>query len=174
MRIRKYPRTMQKEAIPTDLPSIGPFSWGVKLGDFVFLAGQGPLGSDGKVIEGDISLQTRKTLENFRKVLEAAGSSLDDVVSTTVYLKDLEDFRKMNEVYSQFFAAEPRPARATVRADLLLGMKIEIQGIAHIPEGEKIQSPRPMRASMAKKKKSKKAAKKKAYYAGRKEKKAKK
>ena len=165
---------MRKEAIRADLPSIGPFSWGVKLGDFVFLAGQGPLGSDGRVIEGDISLQTRKTLENFRKVVEAAGSSLDDVVSTTVYLKDLEYFGSMNEVYSEFFAAAPRPARATVRADLLLGMKIEILGIAHISKGERLQSPRPMRASMAKKKKSKKAAKKKAYYAGRKEKKAKK
>jgi len=113
-------------------------------------------------------------LENFRKVVEAAGLSLDDVVSTTVYLKDLEDFRAMNEVYSEFFAAEPRPARATVRADLLLGMKVEIQGIAYAVKGERLQSPRPMRASMAKKKKSKKAAKKKAYYAGRKEKKAKK
>src|SRR5438445_10249375 len=92
----------------------------------------------------------------------------------TVYLKDLEDFRGMNEVYSESFAAEPRPARATVRADLLLGMKVEIQGIAYIPQGERLQSPRRMRTSMAKKKKSKKAAKKKAYYAGRKEKKAKK
>ena len=166
---------MQKEAIQTDLPAIGlPFSWGVKLGNLVFVAGQGPLGADGKVIEGDVRFQTRKTLENFRKVVEAAGSSLDHVVSATVYLKDLEDFRGMNEVYSEFFAAEPRPARATVRADLLFGMKVEIQGIAYIPEGERLQSRRRIRSSMAKKKKSKKAAKKKAYYAGRKEKKAKK
>ena len=85
---------MKKEAIQTDLPAIGlPFSWGVRLQNFVFLAGHGPLGSDGKVIDGDIRLQTRKTLENFRKVVEAAGSSLEHVVSTTVYLKDLEDFR---------------------------------------------------------------------------------
>lgn len=166
---------MRKEAIHADLPAIGlPFSWGVKVGDLLFLAGHGPLGSDGKVIEGDIRTQTRKTLENFRVVLEAAGSSLDHVVSTTVYLKDLDDFRGMNEVYSEFFAVDPRPARATVRADLLLGMKVEIQGVACIPEGERLQSTRPMQASMAKKKKSKKAAKKKAYYAGRKEKKAKK
>src|SRR5881296_1507065 len=164
---------MRKEAIETDLPAIGlPFSWGVKLGDLVFVAGQGPLGPDGRVIEGDIRLQTRKTLENFRKVVEAAGSSLDHVLSTTVYLRDLEDFRGMNEVYAEFFSAEPRPARATVRADLLLDMKVEVQGIAYIPEGERLQSPRRIRASMAKKK-SKKAAKKKAYYAGRKEKKAK-
>src|SRR2546428_8604030 len=165
---------MHKEAIQTDLAAIGlPFSWGVKFGDLGFVAGQGPLGADGKVIEGDIRFQTRKTLENFRKVVEAAGSGLDQVLSTTVYLKDLEDFRGMNEVYSESFTAEPRPARATVRADLLLGMKVEIQGIAYIPQGERLQSPRRMRTSMAKKK-SKKAAKKKAYYAGRKEKKAKK
>jgi len=166
---------VKKEAIQTDLPAIGlPFSWGVRLQNFVFLAGHGPLGSDGKVVDGDIRLQTRKTLENFRKVVEAAGSSLEHVVSTTVYLKDLEDFRGMNEVYAEFFAAEPRPARATVRADLLLGMKVEIQGIAYVPGGESLQSSGRIRASMAKKKKSKKAAKKKAYYAGRKEKKAKK
>ena len=161
---------MKKEAIRTDLPAIGlPFSWGVRLENFVFLAGHGPLGSDGKLIEGDIRLQTRKALENFRKVVEAGGSSLEHVVSTTVYLKDLEDFRGMNEVYAEFFTGEPRPARATVRADLLLGMKVEIQGIAYVPGGESIQSSGRIRASMAKKKKSKKAAKKKAYYAGRKE-----
>src|SRR5439155_13914371 len=72
IRRRWYPRPMQKVAVPTDLPAIGPFSWGVKLGDLVFVAGQGPLGPDGKVIEGDIRLQTRKTLENFRKVVESA------------------------------------------------------------------------------------------------------
>src|SRR2546428_8472254 len=166
---------MHKEAIQTDLPAIGlPFSWGVKFGDLVFVAGQGPLGADAKVIEGDIRYQTRKTLENFRKVVEAAGSSLDHVLSTTVYLRDLEDFGGMNEVYAEFFSAEPRPARATVRADLLLGMKVEIQGIAYVPGGESLQSSGRIQASMAKKKKSKKAAKKKAYYAGRKEKKAKK
>src|SRR5438552_7823911 len=127
---------MQKVAVPTDLPAIGPFSWGVKLGDLVFVAGQGPLGPDGRVIEGDIRLQTRKTLENFRKVVEAAGSSLDHVLSTTVYLRDLEDFRGMNEVYAEFFSAEPRPARATIRADLPLGMKVEIQGSAYVPGGD--------------------------------------
>jgi len=107
---------MHKEAIQTDLPAIGlPFSWGVKLGDLVFVAGQGPLGADGKVLEGDIRLQTRKTLENFRKVVEAAGSGLDHVLSTTVYLKNLEDFRGMNEVYSELFSAEPRPGRSPPR-----------------------------------------------------------
>jgi len=126
---------MHKASIKTSLPAIGlPFSWGVTLDHLIFLAGQGPLGPDGKVIEGDIRVQTQETLENFRRVVEAAGSSLEHVLSTTVYLKNLNDFRGMNEVYSEYFMTEPRPARATVQADLLFGMKVEIQGIAYIPE----------------------------------------
>ncbi len=126
---------MHKASIKTSLPATGlPFSWGVTLDHLIFLAGQGPLGPDGKVIEGDIRVQTQETLENFRRVVEAAGSSLEHVLSTTVYLKNLNDFRGMNEVYSEYFMAEPRPARATVQADLLFGMKVEIQGIAYIPE----------------------------------------
>src|SRR5437899_10595677 len=98
---------MRKEAIETDLPAIGlPFSWGVKLGDLVFVAGQGHLGPGRRLIEGDIRLQTRKTLENFRKVVEAAGSSLDHVLSTTMYRSDLEDFHGMREVYAKFLAEE--------------------------------------------------------------------
>jgi len=122
---------MEHHAVDVDLPSVGlPFSWGIRRGDLVFIAGQGPLGPNGKVVAGDIRAQTRLTLENFRKVVEAAGSSLDRVVSTTVYLRDLGDFRGMNEVFAEYFRTEPRPARATVRADLLLDMKVEIQGIA--------------------------------------------
>jgi 2-iminobutanoate/2-iminopropanoate deaminase len=166
---------MQKHAINAGLPSIGlPFSWGVRLGDLIFLAGQGPLGKDGKVIEGDIRVQTQETLENFRRVVEAAGSDLDHVLSTTVYLRSLEDFRGMNEVYSEYFSKEPRPARATVQAELLFGMKVEIQGIAFAPEAKDFNPPLPSGTPMAKRKKSKKAAKKKAYYSGRKERRAKK
>ena len=126
---------MAHEAVRTDLPAVGlPFSWGVRWRDLVFVAGQGPLGPDGKVVEGDIRSQTRRTLENFRRVVGAAKSDMDHVLSTTVYLKDLNDFAAMNEVYATFFPREPRPARATVRADLLFGMKVEIQGIAYVPE----------------------------------------
>ena len=67
-------------------------------------------------------------------LVEAAGSSMDHVVSTTVYLRDLNDFRGMNEVFAEYFAREPLPARATVRADLLFEMKVEILGTAIVPE----------------------------------------
>ncbi len=169
---------MQKESVKTSLPAIGlPFSWGVTFGHLIFLAGQGPLGTDGKVIEGDIRVQTQETLENFRRVVEAAGSSLEHVLSTTVYLKNLADFGGMNEVYSEYFTKEPRPARATVQADLLFGMKVEIQGIAYVPEAKGFNPREPSGTTMVKRKKSKKskkAAKKKAYYSGRKERRAKK
>jgi 2-iminobutanoate/2-iminopropanoate deaminase len=125
---------MDHVAIPAGLPDLGlPFSWGIRHGDLLFVAGQGPLGPDGKVVPGDIRAQTRLTLENFRNVVEAAGSSLAHVLSTTVYLADLGDARAMNEVYADVFRTEPRPARATVGAALLFGMKVEVQGIAYVP-----------------------------------------
>ena len=122
---------MKKEAVRTGpAPLTLPFSPGVKFGDFVFVSGQGPIDQNGKVIVGDIKAQTRATLENFRRVLVAAGSSLDNVLQMTVYLSDLDDFQGMNEAYSEFFS-DPKPARTTVSAELLFGMKVEIQGIAH-------------------------------------------
>ncbi|OGS50957.1 MAG: hypothetical protein A3K65_03865 [Euryarchaeota archaeon RBG_16_68_12] len=125
---------MIHEAVNADLPAMGlPFSWGVRLGNLVFLAGQGPLGRDGKIVEGDIRAQTRATLENVKKVVEAAGSSMEHVLSLTVYLKDLQDYGGMNEVYALYFKKEPRPARAAVQADLLFGMRVEMQGIAFVP-----------------------------------------
>ncbi len=127
--------SMTHEAVKAGLPSLNlPFSWGVRAGHLVFVAGMGPLGPDGNIIEGDIKAQTRVTLENFKKVVKAAGSSMDHVVTTTVYLRDLNDFHGMNEVFAEYFAREPRPARATVRADLLFEMKVEIQGTAIVPE----------------------------------------
>lgn len=135
---------MEHQAVKTDLPSLGlPFSWGVRHGNLVFVAGQGPIGEDGKVIAGDITVQTHATMKNFRNVVEAAGSGLDCVLSTTVYLSDLDDFDGMNRVYREYFDKEPRPARATVRADLLFGMKVEIQGIGYVPTAKGKRSRRP-------------------------------
>lgn len=109
-----------------------PFSPGIKFGDLIFVSGQGPIDQNGKVLLGDIKSQTNTTLENFRRVLIAARSGLEYVLQTTVYLGDLNDYSDMNEAYSTFFP-DPKPARTTVRADLLFGMRVEIQGIAYVP-----------------------------------------
>ena len=124
---------MRKELVRTGPAPIGlPFSPGIKFGDLVFVSGQGPIDQNGKVIAGDIKSQTKMTLENFRKVLVAAQSGMEYVLQTTVYISDLNDFSEMNEAYSSFFP-DPKPARTTVRADLLFGMRVEIQGIAYVP-----------------------------------------
>src|SRR2546422_5733607 len=124
---------MRKEAVRTGPAPLNlPFSPGIKYGDLIFVSGQGPIDQNGKVVLGDVKSQTRTTLENFRKVLVAAQSGLEYVLQTTVYLSDLDDYSGMNETYSSFFP-DPKPARATVRADLLFGMKVEIQGIAYVP-----------------------------------------
>lgn len=113
-----------------------PFSPGIRLGELLFVSGQGPIDRNGKVLQEDIKAQTKATLENFKKVVESAGSTMDNVLQTTVYLRDLNDYAGMNEVYAKFFA-EPRPARATVKAELLFGMLVEVQGMAFVPaEGE--------------------------------------
>ena len=128
---------MRKKAVGSERAPMGlPFSPGIRLGELLFVSGQGPIDRNGTVAEGDIRTQTRLTLENFKKVVESAGSTMDNVLQTTVYLKDLNDYPGMNEVYATFFP-EPRPARATVQAELLFGMRVEVQGIASVPaEGE--------------------------------------
>lgn len=124
---------MRKELVRTGPAPIGlPFSPGIKFGDLIFVSGQGPIDQNGKVVVGDIKSQTKITLENFRKVLVAAQSGMEYVLQTTVYISDLNDFSEMNEAYSSFFP-DPKPARTTVRADLLFGMRVEIQGIAYVP-----------------------------------------
>jgi 2-iminobutanoate/2-iminopropanoate deaminase len=129
---------MKKEAVKTGPAPLGlPFSPAVKFGELLFVSGQGPIDKSGKVIPGDIRAQTNATLENFKRILEAAGSNMDCVLQTTVYLKDLLEYSGMNEIYSTFFT-DPKPARTTVQAgDLLFGMKVEVQGIAYVPEKQK-------------------------------------
>lgn len=111
--------------------AIGPYSQGIKANGFLFLSGQIPLDpATGQVVADDITAQTERVLQNLEAVLEAAGSSLARVLKTTVYLKDLNDFGKMNEVYARFFPTEP-PARATVEvAKLPRDARIEIDLIA--------------------------------------------
>ena len=124
---------MRKEQVRTGSAPLNlPFSPGIKFGDLIFVSGQGPIDQNGKVVPGDVKSQTKITLENFRRVLVAAQSGLEYVLQTTVYLSDLNDYSDMNGAYSEFFP-DPKPARATVRADLLFGMRVEIQGIAYVP-----------------------------------------
>jgi 2-iminobutanoate/2-iminopropanoate deaminase len=109
----------------------GPYSPAVVAeGKFVFVAGQGPL-RDGEYVPGSIEEETAQTLRNMGALLLEAGSGFEHVVRCGVWLVDLEDFAGMNSVYVTYFP-EPRPARATVRADLVVG-KIEIDCIALVP-----------------------------------------
>jgi 2-iminobutanoate/2-iminopropanoate deaminase len=110
---------------------LGPYSQGVIEGDFIFVAGQGCTNpATGKLELGDVRSETKRTFENIRAILQAAGSSLDHVVNCNVYLRDINDFAAMNEVYATFFAA-PFPARTTIQAGALPGgIAVEIQCIA--------------------------------------------
>ena len=111
--------------------AIGPYSQAVKAGGFVFVSGQIPLDpATGEVISGSIEEETARVLDNIKAVLGAAGLDLDDVVKTTIYLTDLGDFARVNEVYGGYFTSEP-PSRATVGvAALPRGVRVEIDAIA--------------------------------------------
>ncbi|HLY11893.1 MAG TPA: RidA family protein [Planctomycetota bacterium] len=112
--------------------AIGPYSQAVDTGDLVFVSGQIPLDpATGQVVgPGDIQVQTEQVLQNMKAVLEAAGLGLSQVVRTTVYLVDLAEFARMNEVYGRHFAAEP-PARSTVQVTALpRGVRVEIDAVA--------------------------------------------
>jgi 2-iminobutanoate/2-iminopropanoate deaminase len=111
--------------------AIGPYSQAVKAGPFLFASGQIPLDpGTGQMVDGDIAAQTHRVFANLRAVLDAAGTSFDLVVRTTVYLADMNDFAAMNEVYGTYFSA-PFPARATVQAARLpKDARVEIDVIA--------------------------------------------
>ncbi len=114
--IVKQGEIMLKKIIKTsEAPqAIGPYSQAVEAGGFVFVSGQIPLDpASGILIQGDIKEQTRRVMENAGKILSAAGCSMADVVKTTIYLKDMNDFGAVNEVYGGYFTSDP-PARATV------------------------------------------------------------
>ncbi|NOY44086.1 MAG: RidA family protein [Deltaproteobacteria bacterium] len=127
-----------KRAVTTDgaPKAIGPYSQAVVAGGFVFCSGQIPLDPiTGEMVEGDVATQTRRVLENLKAVLEAAGSGLDRVVKTTVFLADMGDFAAMNQVYAGFFGDVP-PARAAVEvAALPKGARVEIEAVALAGDG---------------------------------------
>lgn len=122
---------VEKEIIDPGTPKAGPYSPGVKVGNLIFVSGQGPKpGSD------DIKDQTLSTFENIKTILEAAGAKVSDIVKVTVYLNDMDNFRKMNRAYQRFFnengVKDDYPARTTIEvADLPVAiMKLEIDVIA--------------------------------------------
>lgn len=122
---------MKKEQIHTDLApaAIGPYSQGIVTGSIVYTSGQIPVAPDGTVSE-DIAQQTHQALKNLKAVLEAAGSSLDQVIKTTVFITDMSRFGIINGVYEQYFSM-PYPARSCVQvAALPKGVGIEIEAIA--------------------------------------------
>ena len=124
---------MSREIIQTEKApkAIGPYSQAIKVNGFVYTAGQIPLDPDtGEMIEGGITAQTRQVLENLKAVLQAAGSSLDQVVKATVFLRHMSEFAAMNEVYSDYLG-KVKPARCTVAvAELPRGALVEIDLVA--------------------------------------------
>jgi 2-iminobutanoate/2-iminopropanoate deaminase len=124
---------MSKKIIATESApkAIGPYSQAVVWNGMAFVSGQIPLDpATGQLVEGDVAAQTVRVLENVKAVLAACGSSLPQVLKTTVFLKDMGDFPKMNEVYARYFGENP-PARATVEAARLpRDVKVEIEAIA--------------------------------------------
>ncbi len=125
---------MKKEIISTSKApgAIGPYSQGVKIGNLVYTSGQIPLNPIDGSMPSSIEDQTKQSLENCKAILEEAGTSLDNVIKTTVFLADMNDFVKMNEVYSTYFSTNP-PARSAVQvAKLPKDAQIEIEMIATI------------------------------------------
>ena len=114
--------------------SIGPFSQGIKADGRVYVSGQGPVDPETSDIVGDtVQEQTERTLENIKAILEAGGTSLDNVVRAKVFLTDMDDYDGMNEVYGQYMS-EPYPARACVGvAELPIDIRVEIEVVA-LPE----------------------------------------
>jgi 2-iminobutanoate/2-iminopropanoate deaminase len=121
-------KTVSTEKAPK---AIGPYSQAVLYNGMAFLSGQIPIDpATNQLLEGDIAAQTERVLLNLQAVLQASGASLESVVKTTVFLKDMGDFPKMNEVYGRFFASNP-PARSTVQAGRLpRDVSVEIDAIA--------------------------------------------
>lgn len=124
---------MERATVNTDnAPTpVGPYSQAVVCGGFVFCSGQIALEpGTGALVDRDIESETARVMENLRAVLEAAGSSLERVVKTTIFLRDMGDFTRVNEVYGSYFASNP-PARSTVQvAALPKGARVEIECIA--------------------------------------------
>ena len=123
---------MKKVISTAEAPkAIGPYSQAIEAGGFIFVSGQIPLiPATGEIVEGSVEVQTARVLENLKAILEAAGASLEDVVKTTVYITNMDDFAKVNGIYGQYFQENP-PARVCVEVSKLpKGALVEIDVIA--------------------------------------------
>jgi 2-iminobutanoate/2-iminopropanoate deaminase len=126
---------MERQIISTENApaAVGPYSQAVRIGNLVYTAGQ--LGMDpktGKLVEDSVEAQTRQALSNLSAILEAAGTTVSNVIKTTIFLRDMGDFAVVNRVYAEFFPSAP-PARSTVQvAALPLGGQVEIEVVAAI------------------------------------------
>jgi 2-iminobutanoate/2-iminopropanoate deaminase len=125
---------MEKKIIATSKApaAIGPYSQAIRIGNFLYTSGQISLDPETmEMITGDIEVETEKVLKNIEAILKADGLNLNNIIKTTVYLTDLSEFARMNQVYEKFFA-DTKPARACVQvAALPKGAKIEIDAVAH-------------------------------------------
>ncbi len=121
---------MQTISTPNAPQAIGPYSQAIKVGNMIYTSGQVALRADGSFNDGDITAQTAQVLENLTAVLKEAGSGIDKVVKTTVFLSDMDNFAQMNEVYAKFFG-DHKPARSTVAVKTLpKNALVEIECIA--------------------------------------------
>ena len=122
---------MKQQLFPSNAPKpIGPYSPGLRVGDFVFVSGQGPLNPVTGQTPETIEEQTAQVLENIKAILEAGGATMADVVKVTAHLSDLAHFERYNKVYATYFP-DPKPTRTTVGSQLL-GILVEIDVIAYI------------------------------------------
>lgn len=112
--------------------AIGPYSQAIKINDLIFTSGQIPFDADGNLVSDDVQEQARQSLHNIKNILEEAGTSMDKVIKCTVFISNMDDFSKINEIYQGFFS-EPYPARSCVEvARLPRDVKVEIEAIASL------------------------------------------
>lgn len=122
----------EKKVIQTNSApqAIGPYSQAIQVGSMIYTSGQIPLNKEGELVPGGIKEQTTQVIQNLQAVLEAAGCTLDDIIKTTVFIKDMNEFAQLNETYGEFFS-QSKPARSTVEvARLPKDVKVEIECIA--------------------------------------------
>ncbi|WP_456470169.1 RidA family protein [Caminibacter sp.] len=124
---------MQKVYTKNAPEAIGPYSQAVKVGNMVFTSGQIALTPNGEFLDADVKTQTKQVCENLKAVLEAAGAKIENVVKTTIFLDDINNFTAVNEIYAEYFSH--KPARSTVAVkELPKGAKVEIECIAVIED----------------------------------------